>query len=374
MSKIRELGHEEATRLRQQVRQRFLRGRSNGNGFRPSSFKGAYENLRDDIVGKVLGSESSVSLTRLRKLFYYTDPAVCPPEQLEKTSFGRDFVEALEIYVREEASMPLVPVLALKDRKSTWKIGWFLFLLLPLGGIATWFFQPKPPKSWKEDFANTNPDNLRKRGFEWLDFDSSWWSKQVREGALTLYTHRGDYWVKPREQKEIRNMMYKRVRGDCFTIFAKVDDFDPQQNCQQLTIFLFDEHLSKETHLRAGISFWSPSKENPGLQHTTTEYQEYGQVTQQGYYHFREPANEGPPVKTFWLKIVYKNNQVEVFQKINNDWNIWGVCARPFDLRFKPAYIGIAAFQGWTDDDGTPRDAEPISVFVDYLQVESCDE
>ncbi len=373
MSKIRELAHEEASHLRQQVRQRFVSERPNQNGFRPSSFRGAYEDLRDDIVKKVHGSESSVSLTRLRKLFYYTDPAICPPEQLKKPSFGRDFIEILEQYISGEEPRQIPPALPLKNSIQIWRIGLSLLLLLPLGGIAAWFFRSAPPKSWREDFSNTNPDSLRAHGFKWNDFDLVWWSKQLKDDALTLYTLPGDYWVKPNEPRVIRNLLYKKISGDCFTVFVKVGGFDPQKNCQQLAVFLFDENVSRETHLRAGISFWSPSKENPGVQHTTTDYQEYGQVTQQGYYHFRNPANEGPPVKTFWLKIVYKNNKVEVFQKINNDWNIWGVCARPFDLRFKPAYVGIAAFQGWTNDDGTPRDAEPVPVFVEYLQVESCD-
>lgn len=374
MSKIRELSREEAASLRQQVRERFLRNRSNGNEFRQSSFRGAYENLRDDIIKKVHGAATSVSLTRLRKLFYYTDPDVCQPEHLEKPSFGRDFVEALERYVNEEEHKLPVPAPLLESKSRNWKNGWLLLLLLPLGWWAIWFFRPKPLKSWREDFNNTSPDSLRAHGFAWNDFDSTYWSRQLKDGALTLYTLPGDYWIKPHEKREIRNLMYKRVGGDCFTIIAKVDDFDPQKNCQQFTVFLFDERLSRETHLRAGISFWSPSREAPGVQHTTTDYQEYGQVTQQGYYHFRNPANDGPSIKTFWLKIVYKNNKIEVFQKINNEWNIWGVCARPFDLRFKPAYMGIAAFQGWTDDDGTPRDAAPITALIDYIQVESCDE
>ena len=372
MSRIRELTSEGASQLRLQVRQRFARGHSNENGFRPSTFKGAYEDLRDDIIKSVPGAEFSVSLIRLRKLFYYTDSTICPPDQLEKPSFGRDFVEALEKYVglekAEQAHFVKPPT-----TNYRWIVGLLLLILFAISGLLLCFFGPQTPKNWREDFDDTRVETLRERGFEWSDFDAAWWPKQKQEGFLTLHTLRGDYWIKPHEQRVIKNLLYRKVKGDCFTIIAKVDGFNPQKNCQQFTVFLFDERLSRETHLRAGISFWSPSEDNPGVQHTTTDYQEYGQVTQMGYYHFRNPANEGHPVKTFWLKIVYKDEKIEVLQKINNDWNIWAVCARPFDLRFKPAYVGIAAFQGWTNDDGSPRDAEPIPVLVDYLQVESCD-
>jgi len=372
MSRIRELTSEGASQLRLQVRQRFARGHSNENGFRPSTFKGAYEDLRDDIIRNVPGAEFSVSLIRLRKLFYYTDPAVCPAEQLEKPSFGRDFVETLEKYAGVEKTETSTAVLA-TGKTSRLATGLSLLIVFALGGLLLWLFWPRTLRNWREDFDDTRMETLRAHGFEWFDPDTAWWSKQRREGFLTLHTLRGDYWVKPDEQRLIKNLLYKKVSGDCFTIIAKVDEFDPQKNCQQFTVFLFDDKLSRETHLRAGISFWSPSEDRPGVQHTTTDYQEQGQVTQMGYYHFRNPANDGHPVKTFWLKIVYKDKKIEVLQKINNEWNIWGVCARPFDLRFKPAYVGIAAFQGWTNDDGSPRDAEPIPVLMDYLQVESCD-
>jgi hypothetical protein len=371
MAKIRELTQEEAERLRQQVRLRFLCNHSNRNGVRPTSFKGAYEDLRLDIIGNVPEAASAVSLTRLRKLFYYTDPAACPTEQLEKPSFGRDFIEALKQYVQQNELPIRGP--RRERRISNRAIGLLLIIFLFAGGIISRLFRSDSLESWREDFDDTDVQNLQEHGFGWCDFDTATWSKQIRDGYLTLYTMPGDYWVKPHEQKIITNLMYKKVQGDCFTVFVKVDDFDPQHNCQQLTLFLFDERLSRETHLRAGIGYWTPSKDNPGVQHSTTEYQESGQVTQQGYYHFRNPANEGAPVKTFWLKILYKDNKVTVLQKINQEWNIWAICAQPFDLRFKPAYLGIAAFQGWTENDGTPRDAAPVPVFIDYLQVESCD-
>lgn len=369
MSRIRELTHEEAAQLREGVRTRYLMQKTNGNSFKPSSFKGAYEDICDDIKRKVPDKQASVSTTRLRKLFYYTDPTVCLPDKLEKPSFGRDFIEALEQYAQEEES-PVVPP---KRRLNAWAIGFTLLVLLIIVSYIVPYFQPKSPKSWRENFYDTSVEGLRAHGFGWQNFDSVWWSKQLRQGSLTLYTLAGDYWVKPGEPKIIRNMIYKKISGDCFTIIVKVDDFDPQQNCQQLTVFLFDERASRETHLRAGISYWSSPIDSLGVQHTTTDYQENGQVTQMGYYHFRNPANAGPPMKTFWLKIVYKDNKVAVFQKINDDWNMWGICAHPFDLRFKPAYVGLAAFHGWTENDHTPRNADSIPVFVDYLQVESCD-
>jgi len=373
MSKIRELTQEEAALLRQRVQQRFRQGENNGKGFRPSSFKGAYEDLRNDIIAEVPGTVLSVSLTRLRKLFYYTDPGVCPAEQLEKPSFGRDFIEALQAYVKEAAAPP-------EARRTTAtkgtgrKLAWLLLLPILAGGILFSTLQPSNPANWREDFNTTHADSLRAHGFRWMDFDSALWSKQDRDGFLTLYTSSGDYWVKSGEARRINNLMYKKVSGTCFDVIAKIDAFNPQKNCQQLVLFLFDEHLSRETHLRAGISFWSPSEGEPGLQHVTANFQEKGEVTQLGYFHVRNPANGGTPIQSLWLKIRYDNHLLSVYQKLNNEWNLWGICARPVKLDLKPAYIGIAAFQGWTNDDGSPRNAAPIPALIDFILVESCDD
>ena len=373
MSKIRNLTQEEAVLLRLRVRQRFLRNSATGNGFRPNSFKGAYENLRDDISRKVQGAASSVSLTRLRKLYYYTDPAVCPVEKLEKPSFGRDFIDALEQYVKDEP----IPAPAAPPAGNKWitrKLGLSSIILVIITGLVFQLLKPKNPKNWREDFTVTLADSLHARGFEWLDFDAEWWSRQSKDSFLTLYTHPGDYWVKPGEERVIKNMLYKKISGNCFTITVKIDHFNPSQNGQHFDVFLFDERLSRETHLRAGMSYWQTSADDPGVQYTTTDYQEMGNVTQLGYFHVRNPADKGQKINTLWLKIKYKNNEISVYQKLNYEWNLWGQCTQPSKLNIQPAFIGLAAFQGWTNDDGSPRAAPPIPVVIDFLEVEYCDD
>lgn len=373
MSKIRALSQDEAALLRRQVQQRFRQGNNNGNGFRPSSFKGAYDDLRSDIIAALPGTEFSVSLTRLRKLFYYTDPGVCPAEQLEKPSFGRDFIEALQAYVKDAAPTPEVHR-TIETKSIVRRFAWLALVPILAGGILFVMLQPPNPQNWREDFNTTRVDSLRAHGFRWMDFDSAQWSNQTRDGFLTLYTYTGDYWVKPGEERRINNLLYKKVSGNCFDVIAKIDNFNPQKNCQQVVLFLFDEHLSRETQLRAGISFWSPSENEPGLQHVTANFQEKGEVTQLGFFHVRNPANAGTAIQSLWLKIRYDNHLLSVYQKLNNEWNLWGICTRPVKLDLKPAYIGIAAFQGWTNDDGSPRNAAPIPALIDFILVESCDD
>jgi len=65
----------------------------------------AYDDLRNDIIKVIPSKEGSVSLGRLRKLFYYTNPDLCPIKQLETPSFGKDFLEVLEKYIAEEGKV-----------------------------------------------------------------------------------------------------------------------------------------------------------------------------------------------------------------------------------------------------------------------------
>ncbi len=106
MGKIRSLTEDEAGHLRSNLlkayRKRFCRV------FIPVTYLGAYEDLREMILSVLSGkpdAASSVSLHRLRKLFYYTDPSFCPSGQLETLSFGDDFISLLEKFCREKTTM-----------------------------------------------------------------------------------------------------------------------------------------------------------------------------------------------------------------------------------------------------------------------------
>ncbi|MBX2892530.1 MAG: hypothetical protein KF734_16505 [Saprospiraceae bacterium] len=66
---IKELTYEEAGRLRELVKNRFLQSPFNGAGFRVSQHKDSYRPLANDIIRAVPGSEASVTTNRLRKFF-----------------------------------------------------------------------------------------------------------------------------------------------------------------------------------------------------------------------------------------------------------------------------------------------------------------
>jgi hypothetical protein len=369
MSKIRELTREEADRLRQQVRQRFLRGHS--NGFRPKSFKGAYEDLRNDIVGKVHGADVSVSLTRLRKLFYYADPAVCPSEQLEKPSFGRDFIEALEQYAREEEPTPHRFALLSKQTTRTSKMVWLLLLLLPFGGIAAWFFQPKPARSWREDFNYTGVDSLQMHGFEWLDFDPDWWSKQLRDSALTLYTLRGDYWFDAPDTPLITNLLLKKINCKSCKITVKLGGFNPVQDYQQAGIILLDAAKTRDDNVRFTLAACSSC--NPPRQGLQMVKNVRGDVIEKFKHLGEVTPNSSLSNQSLWLRMEHKDGQVRFFYHWGAEYSSFSEIAS-MDIDFVPAYVGVVAFRGLKDSKRNINNSEAIPVFIDYIKVESNDE
>lgn len=370
MAKIRELSREAADRLRQQVRHRFLRGHSHGNGFRPSSFKGAYEDLRLDIIRNEPASESAVSLTRLRKLFYYADPEVCPPEQLEKASFGRDFIEALEQYVREEA--PATPRLAPPLPGAVkWRFIWILLLLLPFGGVAAWYFKPKQARNWREDFNNTSVDSLRSHGFEWIDFDPQWWSKQLRDSTLTLYTLRGDYWYDTPDTPMITNVLLKKIKCRSCKITMKLGGFNPVQDYQQAGIILLDAAKTRNDNIRFTLAACSTCKPpRQGLQMVKNvrgdvieKLQHVGEIT----------PNSSLGNQSLWLRMEYKDGLVRFFYHWGAEYSSFAEIAS-MEIDFVPAYVGLVAFRGLKDGNRNFNNSQAIPVFIDYLKAESGDE
>lgn len=105
MTKVKTLTQDHLNFLRTHVRMVF-ESRCPGEVLKETTFKGAYDDLRDDIIKEVSDMAPSVSTQRLRKLFYYTNPAVCPEKQLETPAFGKDFLDAIECYAKAGYEIP----------------------------------------------------------------------------------------------------------------------------------------------------------------------------------------------------------------------------------------------------------------------------
>lgn len=371
MARTKSLGAAELKKLRAALREKFRKRNPGLKAVPATTYKEAYEDIRDDIIRAVPEAEQSVSLIRLRKLFYYTDPSVCDADQLENASFGKDFLDALYVYTGDS-----------RKKILPWPAGRWATALLLMGmaGLICWFaFDPFAPSDLEERFNDAEPVRLRQEGWEILDFDPVSWNRQPRPGMLALYTLPGDYWVKPAEPRRITNLLVHKLPGGNMDVSTRLVDFYPTQSHQQAGFILFDKEKSRLQHVRVTYGFSGPYAEGPndhwpdsipGVQGiSVTSSHSNGDIIQFPFPLVKvSPDKRNPGVDTVYLRVALRGKKCAVYYKTGFSWNEYNL-ATTLDLDFDPAYIGLAAFQGWTKDDYTPKGADTIPAFFDWVEV-----
>jgi hypothetical protein len=275
---------------------------------------------------------------------------------------------------RAEAQPVALPVVQEQKPARRRMILWLLLFSLTGAGGLWWALKPVRTQTFSENFNRTLPDSLRARGWQFLDYDSGRFARQLRpDSMLTLWTLPGDYWVKEGEQRKITNMLVHKVDGDCFTLMAKVRDFNFSQRSQQVGIFLLDEKLDTKYWSSINISFADYlSIADSGVLQVLLAYQENGQVMYVKRHSVFLKGETKDGVKTAWLSMLVDHQNVRFSIKKYYEWWPFSEWTPPARINFKPAYIAVGAYQGWTNDDGTPKGADTMPVYIDELAVGPC--
>ncbi|NUQ22447.1 MAG: hypothetical protein HUU34_00725 [Saprospiraceae bacterium] len=376
-SKTRLLSPPELQSLRERLRFRFRERQPLGKEIEAKTYLGAYEALQEDMTAALPNVDvASLSLNRFRKLFYYTDPDICPPDQLERPSFGKDFLHILEKYIAGEAASNVQP--ARSNLLSGRILALLGVLVCLIAGSAIIQNTSKTTRYWREDFTSTHPDSMTARGWEISNYDSSYWHQQHDTGVLTLYTLAGDYWVKPNEKRVITNLVSKAIQGENLEITCKIVNFQPYQLHQQAGLILFDRHKDRKHHIRFNFSFAiydiNESEGSLGsLEFIVIDIKKNGDIFPSAY-----PVkslfadNLKYPASLNYIKLIIKGNLCRVYIKQDYDWSGF-ILYHETTLDFTPAYIALAAFHGWTFDDGSPKCADAIPAAFDWVEVKDPD-
>lgn len=381
---IKELTYKEAQLLRQQVLLRFRQGPFQGAGIRVSQYKKSYEPLAADIASIVKNGQVSVTPHRLRKLFYYTDPNVCEPDKLEKPSFGVDFIEAIFEYLRERDAPAAVAqtVLVPPPRRRSKRLLWFgaaLSLLCAIFiGSVLYRALPEP---WSDEFDSAAPDSLCHRGWLVLDGDSVALSRQLKPGFLTLYTYPGDFWVKDNEVPFIKNLLVRKLPGGDLRIKFRLVGFDPEQNWQQAGAILLNEQLDRYNFFRASFGFDRQKFKGyqAGARMTDRVQKLQSIISHEGVIeeisvNLRAPEFD-PLLNEVGVLMDIKGKDLTISLWHGNEWSSIEIgYKREFKLRFAPAYVGLYACQGQTNEERLPLNADTIPAFFDYIRVEALQE
>ncbi|NUQ25001.1 MAG: hypothetical protein HUU34_13700 [Saprospiraceae bacterium] len=388
MARTEKLSSDDLELLREKIRKKF-QYRMPGKEIPGSTYKEAYEDLREDILKQAPDGKGSVSLNRLRKLFYYTDPKFCSEDKLENAVFGKDFLSVLELYISDENGTQQRPVQYEPSFKGTKRWIWlgslglliitFLSMVALLNSKVT-----KKEIGWKEDFTSLSKDSLKARGWEIWDSVPNEWPNQLKPGYLTLYTIPGDYWVKPGESRTIGNFLVKRIDCDCCIVTMKINGFFPSQNHQQVGFFILDEKNPRKNNLKYTYRYAKIKKRDLHHEDILFEIEEIGLET------FNQKEGEiidydqmtlcdlqkitpRPCLDTVQLQIRFANGSAEFYWQEGNDWQGFrATTMHALAYNFKPHYLGITAIQGLTKEDYTPLGAKNIPAFIDFVKVEPC--
>lgn len=236
------------------------------------------------------------------------------------------------------------------------------------------------PKYWEENFDDVSVEGLKSRGWKILDYDSMAFSKQLKPGYLTLYTYPGDYWVKweKGEKPLIKNMLIKRLDVNSCEITARLKNFDPYQNAQQAGIFLFGPEMDRNNCFRITFVFTKIHEKGiPYRDEWTDRIQSLqariminGKSVDGGIFTLRCPEFEPNLLKPITLVVTVDGRNVTTRFSLGDEWEQVNRETLASELHFFPKYIGLAAFQGFTDDNGNPKGADTIPAFFDYVKVE----
>ena len=111
-------------------------------------------------------------------------------------------------------------------------------------------------RRFRDDFRALRSDSMAERGWWVASKDSSYWGRRgERAGCLTLFTLKGDNWPDPAQSPVIRDLVFRRIPCDCFTLELHLQNFIPMQNWQQAGVLLTEDTAFGGRSLRVSIAY-----------------------------------------------------------------------------------------------------------------------
>lgn len=261
-----------------------------------------------------------------------------------------------------------------KDKRSPFKkhkaFG-LIALPLMLGcGLYCYVFLSAPTEK-NVNFSDIKTiDDLFKAGFELIDSDTNY--LKVGGGPLVLHTLPGDYWVKPNESPRITNFLrHPLPADDCYQIEVSIPGFKPSQRWQGYNFYLMVNKEDRKNWIRFSIGYDSSYS---GIVKAEMYYSQNGKVTKTCPALVIKRGVDTTTTKIpsdFWMTFSSNEGDLTFELQQNYSWEIKRLVCEfhpPFPLR----YFGLSATQGFTDFNGEPLNADPLPVFLEYVNIKGC--
>ena len=369
MARIQTVRQEELVWLRQKIKARYLADQPIDRNTKWNAYLPNYESLKTHMINHIQKDHTSISNTRLRKLFYLTDTDH-HGDKVQVPNFGIDFLDACYAFITDNQFNRIgydrhqKSIKVQKIRRVS--LGTAIIFVI----LAALYF-PECSREHigseiqfiREDFDQVSLASLQSRGWEVLHYDPVFFAKQEQPKFFTAYTLPGDLWSKNHERSFAPNALVRILPKGNFTISLRIDQFRPFQDWQGCSLFLLDERKDLAYSIDFGYAyssgiggrFFDVLKLEGGVPVTNQTIWPSGPVDDMA--------------ESLEMKIVIQAQQFQYWTKVGNNWDPWYRMGE-MEYGFQPAYVGIAAFQGQSNDQLQPLGADTIPVFFDYIYID----
>lgn len=213
-------------------------------------------------------------------------------------------------------------------------------------------------RSFTDDFSHVSDDSLRAFGWTILRPDTVFWEKRaINPGVLTLYTLPGDNWPGKDTIAPIRNLLVRKIEGDCFTAEVHFKDLRLAHNWQQVGLILGEEPGFQSRVVRISLSyndfFGGYSKEPEIIIQGLSSVKSSQFSKPEEFAHLPILTLNSGTDSLVWTNL--KNAALKVEKNGNSFRFLFGIGSADVfafkeavhvDYPFNPKYIGLFAIQG----------------------------
>ena len=382
MPRIKRLENEELGYLRDRIRQVYQNRHPTENLPILNAYLPNYEELKSDILRQVPDALGSVSENRLRKLYYYTDSEHHSENGLQSPNFGIDFLDACYRYISENnfdrEGYRNRSVVNTTEKKPA--VIWFRVALIGviLAGCGWWLW-PKPGQvdlghlPIKEGFDDNSMPALQERGWNLMDPDTPGFTEQDRPGYYKFFTLPGSFWTKPQEPISVPNTLVRSIPEEATGVRACFDAFVPEQNWQSIGMVLFNADLDRQDLIYMSFGFAGSLEKEGHSPWVISATRLRSGVPDMPFFTklVQLDQNTGEKVR---LDLNWTEDELRFFTGVNEangfteEWDPF-MQIGALEMPFEPAYVGLFACQGWTNDDLEPLQADTIPAYLDWVEI-----
>lgn len=224
--------------------------------------------------------------------------------------------------------------------------------------ILLYPFRARTSQRFTEDFHTVNEDSLQHHGWLLQRKDTAFWNRRGEaHGHLALFTLPGDNWPDQHHVSGIKNLLLRKISGDCFTAEVHLNGFIPTQNWQQAGLILLEDTTFTGKSLRLSLAYNDFSGGGPvnrellvqAITGLGSDFSKPEEIAHRHLFYFGQDADSviTGNMAHAALRIEKQGNRLRLLYANGSFENsaFTEVVSRQFDI--KPAYIGLFALKGF---------------------------